>query len=308
MNKFASIIASGLEGELGAMPRAVELQGPGAVQGGALRRTRSHAAAATVLVLCLAAAASGCTRKQPLFAEASPSATPPATTKAAEPAVVEPGAVTALQKMSAYLQTLPAFELATDTSLDLVNESGQRVTLGGKALYKFRRPDGFSIDLKTDYKNRRFYFDGKQVTVYAPDFGYYATVAAPPTVREALDVMVDEHTASRCRLRTCSAGAILPAAAPRAWTSAFLVGSATVDGVDTDHYAFREGDKDWQVWIEQGARPLPRRVVIVDRTDPSYPTYDARLTWKVNTTLASNQFVFKPAHDDKHIRLASIGN
>jgi hypothetical protein len=296
MNKFASIIAFGLD-----------LQGLGAVEDGAVGRTRSHAAAATVLVLCLAAAASGCTRKQPLFAEASPSATPPATTKTAEPAVVEPGAVKALEQMSAYLQTLPAFELATDTSLDLVNEGGQRVTLGGKALYKFRRPNGFSIDLKTDYKNRRFYFDGKKITVYAPDFGYYATVAAPPTVRETLDLMSMKYGIA-LPLEDLFRWSDPASSRAKSLTSAFLVGTAAVDGVETDHYAFREGDKDWQIWIEKGARPLPRRVVIVDRTDPSYPTYDARLTWKANTTLASDQFVFKPAHDDKQIRLASAVN
>ena len=36
---------------------------------------------------------------------------------------------------------------------------------------------------------------------------------------------------------------------------------ATIDGVATDHYAFREADVDWEVWIQKGDQPLPRKLV-----------------------------------------------
>jgi len=308
MTHLTSITAFGAGRQPGTLP-AVAPQAPWGDEASAMGRTSPLAATAAVLVLCLAAATAGCSPKQTTPAAESPAA--PAATAAATPAagkaMVEPDAVNALQRMSAYLQTLNGFELATDTSLDLVNEHGQRLTVDGNARYKFRRPNGFMIDLRTDYKNRRFYFDGKQITVYAPDFGYYATVPAPPTVRGALDLMSTKY------------GITLPLEDLFRWsdpasnraeglTSAFLIGSATVDGVETDHYAFREGDKDWQVWIERGEKPVPRRLVIIDRTDPANPTYDARLTWKVNATPASDQFVFKPGQDDKHIRLASAAD
>jgi hypothetical protein len=268
------------------------------------------ATAGAALALCLAVGAAGCSQKPTQSAAAPTPAAPAAAsteTASADKAVVEPDAVDALRRMSTYLQTLNAFELTTNTSLDLVNTHGQRLTLDGTTRYKFRRPNGFVVDLQTDYKNRRFYFDGKQITVYAPDFGYYASVPAPPTIREALDFMSAKY------------GIVLPLEDLFRWsdpannraeslTSAFRVGTATLNGVDTDHYAFREGDKDWQVWIEQGARPIPRRLVIVDRTDPANPTYDARLTWNTSATPSSDQFVFKPGRDDKHIRLMSMAD
>ena len=52
-------------------------------------------------------------------------------------------------------------------------------------------------------------------------------------------------------------------------TSAFNVGTATIDGVATDHWAFRSADFDWEIWIEQGDRPVPRKYVLIDRTDPT---------------------------------------
>lgn len=276
-----------------------------------MRRLSLDAAARAVLALCLVAASSACSRPQTkspaASAPAAPAAPAPAAPAAAstEKPVVEPEAVEALRRMSAYLQTLKSFELTSQASLDLVNTQGQRLTVDGTTNYKFRRPNGFMIDLDTDYKSRRFYFDGKQVTVYAPNFGYYTTVPAPPTIRETLALMKTKY------------GISLPLEDLFRWsdpatnraeklTSGFLVGTATLNGVHTDHYAFREGDVDWQVWIEQGARPIPRRLAIIDRSDPAYPTYDARLTWKMNPTLTSDQFVFKPGHDDKAIRLVAM--
>ena len=38
-----------------------------------------------------------------------------------------------------------------------------------------------------------------------------------------------------------------------------------------DHYAFRQGKVDWQIWITTGAKPLPRKVVITNRADEARP-------------------------------------
>ncbi len=48
---------------------------------------------------------------------------------------------------------------------------------------------------------------------------------------------------------------------------------ATLDGVLTNQYAFRQGEVDWSVWIEQGDRPLPRKLMIIDRSRPSSPPF-----------------------------------
>jgi hypothetical protein len=86
--------------------------------------------------------------------------------------------------------------------------------------------------------------------------------------------------------------------------SGYLVGTATLDGVQTDHYAFRETDLDWEIWIAKGSQPLPQKVVIVDRTDPAMPTFTARLKWTVNPAFSDSDFAFVPDKDAKRIELA----
>jgi len=231
-------------------------------------------------------------------------ATPkPASTSAARAkGDIEPEAVQALQRMSAYLGSMTAFEVRSQTSLDIVTVSDQRVQLDGVVTYKVRRPDGFVIDVDSDLKKRRFIYDGKKFTVVAPKLDYYAQVNAPPTIRETLQAISDRF------------GITLPLEDLFRWNdpasarsdrldSAFKVGTATIDGVETDQYAFREADVDWQVWIRQGSEPLPLKVVIVDRSDPANPAYTARLNWKVSPSLTPTDFTFQPDKDAKQIRL-----
>jgi hypothetical protein len=216
---------------------------------------------------------------------------------------VDPKSLEALRRMSAFLQSLPAFALTSDASIDLVLRDGQKVQIDGVARYKIRRPAGFVIDVDTSMKDRRFFYDGKVFTVLAPKLGYYATVPAPATNRQVLDVLWTKY------------GIALPLEDLFRWSdpagsrdtpqSGFLVGSSTVDGVATDHYAFREKTFDWQVWIQQGDQPIPRKVVIVDRTDPAAPTYTARLTWDLSPALSADDFTYRPGNEAKAIRLSA---
>ncbi len=228
--------------------------------------------------------------------------------KAAAPpsrTVVEPEALQALNRMGAYLRTLNAFELTSDTTLDLVMDNGQLVQVGGTARYKVRRPNSFVIDVDSDLKKRRFIYDGHQFTVVAPQFGYYASVPAPATIRATLDTVWTKFGIAlplEDLFRWSESGA--PATGAKL-QSGFGVGRATLDGQPVDQYVFREGDVDWQIWIQTGAQPLPRKVVIIDRSDPSHPAYTAKLSWNVSPTLSDADFAFQPDAKAKRISLAA---
>ena len=96
-------------------------------------------------------------------------------------------------------------------------------------------------------------YDGKNFTVYSPKLGYYATAPAPGTNREVLDTIYNKFGISlplEDLFRWGDSGA--NAARLQSLQSAYKVGTVTLDGVPTDHFAFREGDVDWEVWIDQG--------------------------------------------------------
>ncbi len=233
--------------------------------------------------------------------------TTPATASDTDPVtpVVEPEARQALEQMSAYLATLKTFEIQTQTTLDIVTEIGQRVQIDGAVHYKVRRPDGFVIDVVTDMKKRTFFYDGKRFTVFAPQQNFYATVAAPETILKTLDVIWDQFGLA-LPLEDLFRWNDLKSRRPEDLSSGFLVGPATIDGVLTNQYAFRQGQVDWSVWIEQGERPLPRKLLIVDRSQPEQPAYVARLAWTLNPTFPADAFTYRAGPKAMSIRMSTL--
>lgn len=231
---------------------------------------------------------------------ASPSPAPSVNVRGA----VEPDALQALQQMSAYLLTLPSFEVRSQATLEVVTASAQKVQLDRTVTYKVRRPDGFVIDVDSDMKKRRYIYDGKRFIVLAPNLDYYAAVSAPPTIRQTLDQIFDRFGIS-LPLEDLFRWNDLSGARKDLLLAGFKVGTATIDGVETDQYAFREPDVDWQVWIQRGSQPLPLKMTIVDRTDPANPAYTAKLNWNVAPKLTAADFDFEPDKDAKQIKLSA---
>jgi hypothetical protein len=219
--------------------------------------------------------------------------------------IIEDNAVDALRDMSRFLMSATTLQANATGSLDVVTNNGQRIQLDGATTYKIRRP-GFVIDYNSDIKARRFIYDGKTFTVYSPKLGYYASVPAPPTNKEVLDTIYNKFGISlpledlfRWGDPSTSEDRV------RALQSAYKVGTATIDGAETDHYAFREADVDWEVWIQQGDQPFPRKLVIVNRNDPAKPTFSSRLSWAFNPPFTDADFTFVPDANAKKIQIAT---
>jgi len=215
---------------------------------------------------------------------------------------IDPNAVKALRDMSAYLQTLSTFRLESQTSLDVVTNDGQKIQFDGVAHYKVRKPDAFVIDIVSDSWNRQYLYNGKEFTLYAPKLGFYSTVPAPATIQATI-ADIGTRFGISVPLDDLFRWSGADGTRADALTSAFLVGTDTIDGVKTNHYAFREDKIDWQIWIQQGDQPLPRKLVIVDRRDAADPAYVARLTWTLNSPLTDEDFAFRPGNDAKRIRI-----
>jgi hypothetical protein len=227
-------------------------------------------------------------------------------TPSATPAVaVEPEAIAILDRMSDYLKTLSTFEIVARTSHDLVTEDDQKVQVDGVNRYLVRRPDGFRVEVATDRRVRQLIYDGSKMTLYAPERGVYATVDAPPTAREALDLAEARY------------GLAVPLQDLFSWTdlsqgvrpppdTASVIGVTRIDGVECDHLAFREGSVDWQIWIQRGDKPVPRRIVIIDRAQTSLPRYEGQLTWNEPPQITADTFTFTPPTGAMPIRIATL--
>ncbi len=137
-----------------------------------------------------------------------------------------------------------------------------------------------------------YFDDGKTFSVWARRMNYYATIPAPPTLRELADNLADKYDVE------------LPVADLFYWgerrntddiKGAIDLGASQIEGVSTEHYAFRQDGADWQVWIQQGDYPLPRKLVITTTTDPSRPKYTSVLTLEPRAVVQRRGVRLRPA-------------
>jgi len=150
-------------------------------------------------------------------------------------------------------------------------------------------------------------FDGKTVSVIGKHLNEYASADAPGTIDQLVE-----------RLRS-GAGVELPAADLLLSSSydamvegvleAKHIGQGVIDGVECEHLAFRAQETDWQIWIETGKQPIPRKYVITSKTVAAAPQYTLRIKeWKADAEVASDAFTFVPPAGAKKVDFAAMSN
>jgi hypothetical protein len=223
-----------------------------------------------------------------------------------EPAAIDTAAIGALTRMGTYLGKLMTFHVRAEASTEEVIDDGQKVQKSFTAELVADRPTRMFLDVHSDRQNRQIYYDGKTFTLWAPRLNYYATVPAPATIIalvDTLDAKYDLETPLADLFRWATPEPLI-----RQITDAKVIGSSQVDGVTTEQYAFRQEGLDWQIWIQKGEYPLPRKVVLTTLTDDARPQYTATYTWNLAPSFNDASFVFVVPANAQRIRLAEIAD
>ena len=232
-------------------------------------------------------------------------AVPAVAQQAAPPPAVDPGAVAALNRMASYLRTLKTFQVEAATTRDSVSDDGQLITRGTTVNYVVQMPNKLLADLSSDRSERQFVYDGKTFTMLARRVGFYATIPAPPTVRELDDLLGQKYDIELPLADLFRWGS--PTWSPAAITRATDIGPAEMLGTTCEQYAFRGDGVDWQIWIQLGDYPLPRKLVITTTTDEARPRYSATFTWNLAPSVNDAAFTFTPPKGATRIALAEAG-
>jgi hypothetical protein len=217
---------------------------------------------------------------------------------------IDPDAMDALTKMGTYLRTLKAFQVDSDVSSDDVLDNGQIITGTRHNTLLAVRPNMLRAELKSDDKDVFLFYDGKNFTVYGKRVNFYATVPAPPTIAELVDKVDDNYGIEIPLVDLFKWGT--DQSAVKKITSAIEVGPATVDGVTCEQYAFHQEGIDWQIWIQLGDFPLPRKFAIRTLTDEARPLHVATLTWNLAPSYNEAAFIFDPPEGAQRIALRDL--
>jgi hypothetical protein len=213
-------------------------------------------------------------------------------------------AITALDRMAAYLRTLKSFQLKANVITEDVRTDGQKVQIERNVDLVARRPDRLYAEIKNDRQQRLFFYDGRNFTLFAPRSNFYATVDAPPSIEKLADALEDKFALELPLVDLFRWGT--PEADERVITSAVDLGPSAINGVTCEQYGFRQEGIDWQLWIQLGDAPLPCRIVITTLTDVARPQNTTTYSWNLAPSFSDATFAFQAPSDAKRIPFAQV--
>ena len=208
-------------------------------------------------------------------------------------AVVEPSADKLLKRMGDYLAQAPFFSVNAEVWQDAQLGSGQQIQVGRTIDLQVRRPDRFHAEVHSTRRNRELFYDGKSITLLNRAQNFYGNIPAPASLDQALDT-ASERFGIAMPLEDLVVSDPYQSAMQKIVTGRDL-GPVTVLGTPCEHLAFSLGVVDWQIWIEDGARPVPRKIVITYKDEEGTPEYTAIFSnWDFQTKLPDFLFTFEP--------------
>jgi len=205
-----------------------------------------------------------------------------------------------LRHSMSYLAGLEQFGLVSQTSIEVVLLTGQKIQLDNNVLAVVKRPNKFYAERQGELVDQQLFYDGQTLTLTDGRAGYYATVKAPGTLeamldfaRESLDIVApagDLIYADNYKILMDGV------------EQGFVVGPAVVSGAVCVHLAFSAPGTDFQIWIERGGKPLPRKLVITSRDVVNAPQFTVLIEdWDLAPDVSDDRFRFEPPADAQAI-------
>ena len=200
---------------------------------------------------------------------------------------------------------LSAFALEAEEVYDEVPEQSPRRQLTNLRRVAMRRPDRLVGDATGDALNRSFWYDGKAFAALDNEQQVWASGVVPPTVDQALD-WVFEKTGTVVPLADflyADSYARLMGDVQRG----VYLGIHEAAGVPCHHLSFEQATIDWQLWIDAGTDPLPRKLVITYKTEDEVPQYSVTIRkWNIGAKLPDALFRFTPPDGATRVEVAAL--
>lgn len=208
-------------------------------------------------------------------------------------AQLDPQADALLKQMSDYMGGLKSFTADAYVFDDEIMADGFKLSVLGAGSLKVQRPNKLYITYKDSKQDREVFFDGSRMVVHGKGIGMFIELplSAGANLDDALDSITETLGAELPARDLLGIDVYAPLIEP-VEESAYL-GAIDINGVSCRQLAFRTDEVDWQLWIEEGKRPLPCRYTITSKWVYGAPQHTVTFTnWQVNPKLPANDFEF----------------
>ena len=221
------------------------------------------------------------------------------------PARAQDDAGKILKSMSDYVASQKVISATFDSDIEVITPDLQKIQFASSGQLSLSRPDKLRATRTGGYADIELVFDGKVATVFGKNINAFAQLDAPGSIDQLVDRLRNQLSVELpgADLLLSNAYDVLMSDV----IDAKHIGQGVIDGVECEHLAFRNADTDWQVWVEVGPRPVPRKYVITSKAVTGGPQYTLRIKdWKTDAQVGADAFVFKQPADAKKIDLKAL--
>jgi hypothetical protein len=254
-------------------------------------KTTRHPGIGAALCVALLAILAGCAEEKAAIRPEQPAVK----SLVEEQAVAEPADADAiLMRMAEFLAKAPRYSMNIQESYDTVQPSGQKIEFGETRQVTVNRPNGLRIEAEhSDGEKHAVLYDGKDITVFNPSRNVYAQVYKPGGIDAAVMYFLKDLN-MRLPLAVLLVSRF-PDELKRRTQSLDYVERTEIYGAPAHHLAGRTETVDYQVWIKEGAQPLPLRVVLTYKNAEGQPQFRAHFSdWNLSPEVKDSQFAFTP--------------
>jgi hypothetical protein len=195
-----------------------------------------------------------------------------------------------LKAMSDYLGSQKTISASYDTSIEVITPDLEKIQFNSSGTFVLARPNQIHATRTGGYADIELFFDGKTLTVYGKNINGYAQLETPGSVEQLIGTLRSHAVAvpGADLLRPDVYDGMMQRA-----ISAKDIGLGVINGVECNHLAFRAQDVDWQLWVETGANPIPRKYVITSKAIGGGPQYTLVIKdWKTDAPADAATFAF----------------
>ena len=210
----------------------------------------------------------------------------------------DPQADALLKKMSDYLGALKSFTVDAAVVDEQIMDDGFKLQTLRTGRITVQRPDKLHVLRHGPDSEHEVFFDGAKLTAVDRKRGMHVVVEVKGDIDAALDAATEVFGAELPARDLLSRDAYTPLMTDvreSAYLEPVQIGDRTCRQL-----AFRSGEVDWQIWIEEGEHPLPCRYTITSKWTYGAPSYTITLgRWQMNPELAPKAFEAPTAGSQK---------
>ena len=210
-----------------------------------------------------------------------------------------------LMHMADFLGGTQRFSMSVRAGYDAVQKSGQKIEFGEMHKVTLSRPDRLRVEgERSDGAKTLTVFNGKEIVLVDEASNVYATAPQPGGLDDTIVHFVKD-LGMRLPLALLLVSQ-LPAEVKDRVRSVDYVEKTSIHGAVSHHLAARTDTVDFQVWVADGDKPLPQRIVITYKKARGEPQFWAQFSdWNLAPAIAESTFLANPPDGAQKVAFAA---